>query len=217
MLRAAELRAAAGERPLPVGLEPRLVRAAGNGVDLAAERRDPPAVDDVRRDDLERHDLVHGNDELVDGDLAAGIAIEPVVLMPLDRDRDAAGGAGRGRVLDLGQLHEDEGDDDREQHHGHDRPRHLDPRVAPHLRAFALARAVSAAVADEKPDERRLDDDEHEARHEEDEDVRVVDRLRVLRGRLHRRQPAVVRVCRRRRDRMPRSKRAAARSIDVIL
>ena len=150
-------------------------------------------MDDVRSDDLEVHDPVHGHHEVVDGELTAGIAVEPVVLMPLDLDLEAAGRARRGCVLDLGQLHEDEGDDDREQQHGHDRPGNLDPRVASHLRAFGPASPVPPAVADDEDEQRRLDDDEDEARHEEDEDVRVVDRLRVLRRGLDRRQAAVLR------------------------
>ena len=193
VLGAAELGATAGERPRSLRPEPRVVRAARDGVDLAAESWDPPAVDDVRGDDLEVHDPVHGHHEVVDGDLTAGIAVEPVVLVPLDLDLEAAGRPRRRRVLDLGQLHEDEGDDDREQQHRDDRPGNLDSRVASHLRAFGSALPVAPAIADDEEEQRRLDENEDEARHEEDEDVRVVDRLRVLRRGLDRRQAAVLR------------------------
>jgi len=47
MLVAAELTALALERPPPVGAEPEVVRLAGNRVELALQRRDPPAVVDV--------------------------------------------------------------------------------------------------------------------------------------------------------------------------
>src|SRR5262249_25734615 len=51
----AELCALSRERPRLVHLEPGVVRMAGDGVDLAAERRNPPAVDHVvgRRADVE--------------------------------------------------------------------------------------------------------------------------------------------------------------------
>ena len=192
MLGAAELGAATGERSGSLRLEPRVIRTARYGVDLAAERRDPPAVDDVGGDHLEVDDPVHGHHEVVERELTARVAVEPVVLMALDLDLEAARRPGGRRVLDLRQLHEDERDDDREQQHRHDRPGHLDARVASYLRALGLARAIASSVADEEDDERRLDDDEHEARHEKDEDVRVVDRLGVLRRGLDRRQPSVV-------------------------
>ena len=175
-------------------------------------------MDDVGRDDLEVDDLVHGNDELVDRDLAARVPVEPVVLVPLDRDLEAAGRPAAGASSISGSFTKTNATMIASSSHRHDRPRHLDPRVSSHLRALALARAVSAAVADEEDDERRLDDDEHEARHEEDEDVRVVDRLRVLRRRLHRRQAAVVPVRRPRREQDAEERRQGRSArIDVIL
>ena len=66
VLRAAELGALSGEQAGTVGLEPRVVRPAGDGVDLAAERGDPPAVDHVGGDDLDVHDLVRRDDHVVD-------------------------------------------------------------------------------------------------------------------------------------------------------
>src|SRR5205085_10129784 len=51
VLVAAEFAALALERPGPVGATPEVVRLAGDRVELALERRDPPAVVDVLRID----------------------------------------------------------------------------------------------------------------------------------------------------------------------
>ena len=68
MLDPAELGAARDVRPRR-RLEPRLVHAAGDGVDLAAEPRHPPAVVDVvrGRGDVEVDDRVGRRDHLVHG------------------------------------------------------------------------------------------------------------------------------------------------------
>ena len=66
----AELRAVAAEdvaaaRPeLRRDLEPRVVRVARDGVELAAELRDPPGVGDVLRADVERDGRLRGDDHL---------------------------------------------------------------------------------------------------------------------------------------------------------
>jgi hypothetical protein len=56
-----------------------------------------------------------------------------------------------------------------------------------HLRSFRRSRAASAAVPEDEPDERALDEDEDDAREERDQLVAVVDadgvrRLRRLRS-----------------------------------
>ena len=61
--RARELRRLAEVLALLVGLEPGRVGASRHGVELAAERRDPPAVGDVGRDDPQNDGRVDGDDE----------------------------------------------------------------------------------------------------------------------------------------------------------
>ena len=108
---AAELGALPGEDAGALGPEPRLVDGAGDRVDLAAERGDPPRVDHVpvgrRHAQLDRASL--GDAEPVDRDHAVRVAVLPHELRALDVDDEVLLPAGRGgHVLDPGELHEDE-------------------------------------------------------------------------------------------------------------
>ena len=92
---------AAGRR-----LEPRLVDAARDGVDLAAERRHPPAVDSrrSRARDVVVHDRVGGGDHPFDRDGAVRVAEQPVELVPLDDDLRLVGALAAGASVIAGQL-----------------------------------------------------------------------------------------------------------------
>src|SRR5919202_1096231 len=105
----AELAALAAVGADPLGAEPRVVRLAGNGIELPVELGDPPAVVDVVGVDGEGHDLVHRRVELVDRDRAVRVRELPVELVRVDADGDLlARRASLGDVLDPGQLVEDE-------------------------------------------------------------------------------------------------------------
>jgi hypothetical protein len=88
----AELAALAPVGPGLFGAEPRVVRLSGNGVELAAELGDPPAVVDVVRVDREGDDLVRGRVELVDRDRAVRVRELPVELVRVDADVDGFAG-----------------------------------------------------------------------------------------------------------------------------
>ena len=65
MAEAAEERAGAEVVAGLRSLEPAPVRVAGHGLDLPAQLRDPPGVDDVLGDDLEHDRRVRRHDHLV--------------------------------------------------------------------------------------------------------------------------------------------------------
>src|SRR3954468_2749949 len=78
-------------------LEPGVVRVARDGVELAAELRDPPGVDDVLAADLERDGRVRRHDHLLVGErvverrlgavaLPDGVRVAPDVLLSVDAD-----------------------------------------------------------------------------------------------------------------------------------
>src|SRR3954467_14268090 len=75
-------------------LEPRVVRVTGNGVELAAEPRDPPRVSDVLGVDVERDGRVHGHDHRLVGEhgaerrvvAVARVRVAPHVLLAVDAD-----------------------------------------------------------------------------------------------------------------------------------
>src|ERR1044071_3854653 len=138
-------------------LEPGVVGVAGDGVELAAELRDPPGVRDVLGVDVERHRRVDGDDQLLVGEgraeVGAGLAVvavgeAPEVLLAVDADvqRLAVGrqatarvgeleavGRGLRRVADVVELDErDDREDDQDQR-GADRPADLQARVAADL------------------------------------------------------------------------------------
>ena len=79
-------------------LEPRVVAVAGDGVELAAELRDPPGVDDVGRLDVEHDGRVRRHDHLLVGvgqaervGLAArAVRVAPDVLAAGHADRSAS-------------------------------------------------------------------------------------------------------------------------------
>src|SRR6266511_1050987 len=123
---AAELAAASTVRPDLVGLEPRVRALTGDGVELAAELGNPPAVVDVARVDVHSDDLVHGRMQLVDRDGAVRIRELPVELVRVDPDleRPALRLCPR-HVLDSGQLVEDERRDRGEDQHRDHRPDQL--------------------------------------------------------------------------------------------
>ena len=169
-----------------------MVRASGDRVDLAAEGRDPPAVRDVGRDDVEADDLVDRHDQAVDRDRAARVVELPVELMRLDLHADLARARARRRhVLDPRELVEDERGDRGEDQHRADRPGQLQVRVPADLRPLDLPSAAAASEADDEDDEHDLDQHEDERGEAEDEPVGIVDAVRVRRPGRDRRDPAV--------------------------
>ena len=182
-------------------LEPGVVDPARDRLDLAAERRDPPAVDHVGRHDLEVDDGARRHVQRLDRPRAVRVVELPVVLVALDGDVDRVGRGRRG--ADVRELVEDEAGDDREDHDREHRPDQLEPRVPVHLRALDRARAAAAPVLDDEDDEQRLDEDEDGRREAEDEPVGVLDVGCVRRGRRDRAEAAVSGcsdACRRERD-----------------
>ena len=93
---AAQLGALAGEDDLLLtlgdrvrrDLEPGLVRVARDRVELAAELRDPPGVDDVVGGDVQQHGHADRHDHVgVDEQVVlAGVAVAPHVLLAVDGD-----------------------------------------------------------------------------------------------------------------------------------
>src|SRR5512133_1552435 len=153
----AELAAAPSVDPHLISLEPRVILPARDRVELAAEGRDPPAVNDVVRVDVDADDAMDGNVHLVDRDRARRIGELPVELVRVDPDHERAALCLRlGDVLDPRQLVEDEARDRREDQHRDRRPDQLEARRAMDLRAFGIAPAPAAAVTDDEPDERAL-------------------------------------------------------------
>ena len=82
-----------GARELARDLEPRVVRVAGDGVELAAELGHPPGVRHVLRTDRQRDGRVDGHDHLLVGVgvvervvVAVGICEAPDVLLAVDGD-----------------------------------------------------------------------------------------------------------------------------------
>src|SRR3954471_22261433 len=113
--RAADEAAVPLVRPGPVDLEARVVDAAGNRLELAAELRDPEAVDHVAGHDGQAHLRSDRDVERVDRLRPVRIVELPVELMPLDRD--LAVRRRRGRRRDLRQLDEDDRADRRDDQH----------------------------------------------------------------------------------------------------
>src|SRR5436305_695685 len=150
---AAELAALAAVLPELPRAEPRVVGHARDGVELAAERGNPPAVVDVLRVDVDLHDLTGGRVQLVDRDRAVRVRELPVELVRVDADvQRSTRGRPRRDVLDPRELVEDERDDAREDHDRDRCPDQLEPRGAVDLRAFRVARPPAAPVADAEDD-----------------------------------------------------------------
>ena len=186
--------------PERFALEPRRVHRAGDRVDLAAERRDPPGVHDVPvgRGHLELDGPPLGRAEPVDRDDAVRVAELPRELRAGHLDDEVLLAAGRGGdVLDARQLREDERGDREEDHDGRDRPRELEPVGAVDLRPVRVARPVSPPVADDEHDEQHLDEQEDREDEGRDEPPALADALRVRRLGRDRREAAVARECRR--------------------
>src|SRR3954468_13267612 len=141
-------------------LEPRLVHLAGDRIELPAEVRHPPRVDDVgqRRADLLVDDVAGRGAHAVDRDRTVRVRELPVELVPVDPDRRRVRRVGRRRILDPWELVEDERADRGEEDDWDHRPSHLEPRRAVHLRAFRRPFTLAAAVLDDEEDERPLDD-----------------------------------------------------------
>ena len=184
VLVAAELTALSLERPRPVGAEPEVVRLAGDRVELALERRDPPAVVDVLRRDHELDVAVRRDPHPLDLDDAVRVDEVPVELATLDLDDQRRPGcAGRVGAVDPGQLHEHEGDDRRQDHDRDRRPDQLEPRRAVDLRSFQRPRAAAVAEAEGEEEQRAFDENEDRAgdRDQDPVDVRDLGRLRGIR------------------------------------
>src|SRR5260221_1510485 len=154
----AELGALADVRLGGVGLEPRVVRPAGNRVGLAAELRYPPAVVHVGRDDRQVDDLPHRHVQVADRARTVRIVELPVELVAFDGDVQPIARARRRHVGDPRQLPEDDdadhGEDDRRGHG----PDHLEPRLSLRLRAYGATRAAASYVIPDQEDEGRIRD-----------------------------------------------------------
>jgi hypothetical protein len=189
---AAELRALALVTAGSFRLEPDVVVASRDRLDLPAESRNPPAVDDIRRVDGEIDDPADGDMEGSDRSRPARILELPVVLVPDDSDRDRV--VGRRGIVDLRQLDEDDDADHAQDHDGNHRPDQLEARVAVHLRSFDGPGTAAGAVLPDERDEQSFDEDEDRRGEAEDD---VVGRLGVARvGRFGRHgREAAVRGC----------------------
>src|SRR6266508_26839 len=192
---AAELAATATVGPDPVGLEPRVRALTGDGVELAAELGNPPAVVDIARVDVHPDDLVQGRVQLVDRDGAVWVRELPADVGRAGPDPDRPALRPRaGHVLDSRQLVEDERRDRGEDQHRDHRPDQLEPCVSVDLRTLGGPRTPPPPVAEDEPEQRAFD--EHEDRAGEDRDplVRVIDAARVRGVRRLGRKAAVARV-----------------------
>src|SRR5436190_3838900 len=189
VLDSTELGALAAEGAEPVREEGHAVDLAGDGVELAAERGDPPAMGDVRGHDLELDLAVVRDLHPVDRDRAVRVVELPVELVAFDPDR--LGARCRRCVLDAGDLREDERRNCGEDQDRGDRPRDLEVRMADHLWPLDLARPAGAPVLEDEEQQRRLDDHEDRARDGEDQPVDRADPAFVGIARRDRRKPAV--------------------------
>src|SRR6478609_142702 len=191
----AQLGALAGERlarELAGDLEPGVVRVARDGVELAAELRDPPRMGDVLPEDVERDRRVDRHvhrrvredrlEVVVAAVLRVGVA--PDVLLARDADVQAlavgrqaphgvgdldvaalvAVGAGVRRVADTGQQGEREDPDDDEDDRGADGPADLQAGVAADLGGHG---ALSRPELEQRVEEQALDADEDDQRDRE--------------------------------------------------
>ena len=187
MLEAAELGALPSVGTDLVGLEPRLVRPAGNRIDLPAERGYPPRVDDVgvRRDDLEADGHTLWRHHRVDGDDTVRVVELPVELPARDLDVELLlAGRGVRDVLDARQLEEHEHGDHEQHDHGPGRPRELEPRRAVDGGTVLEPRPLASPVLPDERDEERLHEQEDREREDRDEEVARADSVGV--GRLRR-------------------------------
>ena len=115
--------------------------------------------DDLERLALRRRLLVGRGEQRVGGDrVALGVDV------------------GLGGILDAGQLDEGDGGDEDEDHRGADRPADLEPRVAVDLGRHAPAAGLEL---EHEPDQQALDPDEHDGRHDQDQQVQLGDVVRV--------------------------------------
>ena len=197
----AELRALAEEDPRLLRLEPRPVHGSGNGVELSAELRDPPRVDDVpvRRSDEELDGPALRRSHPVHRDDAVRVPVLPRELRADDLDDEVLLAAGRGRhVLDDRQLDEHEGSDRAQDEHRSDRPGQLQPVRPVDLRPVGIAGATPSPVPDDEEDQQALDEHEDREGKGRDEPVALADRLGVRRLGCHRREAAVPAECDRR-------------------
>ena len=191
VLEAAELGALPRVRPLVRRLEPRLVGDARDCVDLAAERGDPPRVDDirVRGGHLEAHGHAGRRAHLVDRDDAVRILVLPVELPAGHLDLELLlTRRGFRDVLDSRQLDEHERRDEEEHDDRAGRPRELELRRAVGLRAVLEAWAILPPVLDDERDQEPFDENEDREHEDRDEEPAVANPLGVRRLGRHRRE-----------------------------
>ena len=196
MVDPAELRALSEEHAGPLRREPGGVDPAGDRVDLAAEGRDPPGVDDVpvRRRDLQFHGAPLGRSQPVDRDDPVRIAVLPGELRAGHLDNEILVARGRGRdVLDLRELREHERRDREQDHHRPDRPGELEAVRAVDLGAVGITRPVAAAIAHDEQDKQHLDEQEDPEDERRDEPPALADAVGVRGLRRDRREAAVTR------------------------
>ncbi len=116
----------------------------------------------------------------VEGDDAVRVAELPRELRPGHVDDEVRGArGGGGDVLDPGELREDEGCDHEQDHDRPERPRELEARRAVDLRAVRVARPIPAPVADDERDQQALDEHEDREAEDRDEQVALMDPVRV--------------------------------------
>src|SRR5215211_2928213 len=215
VLDAAELGTLAAEGSELRGAEGRVVGLARDRVELAAERRNPPAVSDVAADDPQADGAVVRHAQVVDRDRPVRVDELPVELVRvhgglLPRLRLLVGQARGG--ADVAHLPEDEARDDREDHDRARRPGELEVRVAAHLGPLDLPRPAAAAVADDEQQQQPGDEHEDPGRHGEDQPIDIADVRRVRRGRRRRSEASVPGKCG--RCRHQREQRSAAEDSD---
>ena len=139
----------------------------GDGVDLPAERGDPPGVDDVvvRCGHLERDRDAGGSAHRVDRDHAVRVLVLPVELASHDPDLEPLTLGSRGRhVLDARKLDEHERGDREQDDHGERRPGELELGRAVDRRALLEPGSAPAPVPDDEREQQALDEDEDRER-----------------------------------------------------
>ena len=213
-------------------LEPGVVRVARDGVELAAELRDPPRVRDVLGVDVERHRRVHRDDHLLVGErrvqrrvvAVAGVRVAPDVLLAVDADveRLAVGRQLLGRPRGderaaVGQLEAvgaassagcwmlaELGEREGGQHDEDQRGADRPADLQPRVAAdLGGDGALARPELDQRVEQRALDADEDDERDAEDELVERVDLVGIGRAAALGRQ---------RSPRRPRRRRPGARA-----
>src|ERR1700719_3743051 len=176
MPEAAQLRARNLVLPGFGRLEPNVNHAARNGVLLEAQVRDEKTVDDVLRRQIDPHDLVHGDVQLVVhrelalAEFAVGARVGdfPVELFRVHLVEHVAR---RPMLLDIGPgraAHDSQGDQDNGGRRG---PDHLETRITLDVLRLAAGPGAIADHEDHYSDHHRDPDDHHDPEDQLEEPV----------------------------------------------